>query len=181
MVVPTLGYTRVMKKDTHLVLGMVLVAAAIVVIVRLPAQGGGSASPVEAGDPVQTVAVPFATLAQGSQSNILARTNYLITSSDELTELWKIIDAATPPPEIDFEKNAVIAVFAGQQPTAGYAIAVSKVVDSGSRTVSVTLTKPDNTCMVGQVLTAPYEVAVVPATTLPFAHEDASITTACTN
>lgn len=170
-----------MKKNTHLILGMVLVMVAIVVIVRLPAQGGNSASPSAAGNQVQAGAVPFTTLARGTQSNILGRANYLITSSDELTKLWSIIDVATPPPEIDFKKNAVIAVFAGQQPTVGYAIAVSKVVDSSSRIVSVTLQKPDNTCMVGQVLTTPYEVAVVPATTLPFAHEDASITTACAN
>jgi hypothetical protein len=90
-----------------------------------------------------------------------------------------MINATTTPPKVDFEKNAVIAVFAGQQPSTGYAIQVSKVVDSSARLVSITIAKPDDGCMNGQSLTTPYELVTILTTSLPLAHEDLSATTMC--
>ncbi len=126
-----------------------------------------------------TVAVPFTPLASGSRSTVVDRVNYFITSATQLSELWKMVDATGTPPKIDFTKDAVIAVFAGKQPTAGYAIEVSKVLDSSSRLVSITIAKPDGSCITGQSLTAPYEIVAVPATTLPLAHEDIMTTPTC--
>src|SRR5665811_1832324 len=97
--------------------------------------------------------VPFTKIAQGMQSNVSTRANYLITSPSALSKLWKLIDATTTPPEIDFNRDAVVAVFAGERPTTGYAISVAKIEDTGMRTVSVTIAKPDTTCMTGQAFT----------------------------
>lgn len=160
-----------MKKDTHLVLGMVLVAAAIGTMVLVPGRSGTPAA----------VVVPVTALARGSSSTVPARVNYLITSSAELSELWGLVDAGGSPPPIDFATNAVLAVFAGAQPTTGYAIRVAKVQDAGTRLVSITLAAPAEGCPVGQALTAPYEIVAVPATALPLAHEDISATVGCTD
>jgi len=168
-----------MKKDTHLILGMVLVAVAIVVIVRLPVQGGAQEPTVDSSPQVSHIS--FTKLAEGTQSSVVTRTNYLVTSTDELERLWKLIDATTPSPEIDFSKDAVVAVFAGEKPTTGHAISVTKIEDTEERMVLVTLAEPGGDCMTGQALTTPYEIVIVPLTTLPFTHKDASITTACTN
>jgi len=125
------------------------------------------------------VAVSFTPLMQGTQSKVTRQVNYLITSSDALHELWEMVDATTTLPKIDFKTHAVVAVFAGEQPTTGYKIAVAEIEDSSARHVSITLTKPDSTCMVGQALTTPYEIVVVPTTSLPLTHEDNAITTDC--
>ena len=129
--------------------------------------------------PVSMAEVPFTEITHGMKSDVTERTNYLITSSDELKSLWKLINATGTPPKIDFNKNAVIAVFAGQQPTTGYSIAVAKIEDAGARIVSVTIAQPGNNCMAGQMLTAPYDVVAVPATVLPFAHQDILTTENC--
>jgi hypothetical protein len=107
--------------------------------------------------------------------------NYLITSSSQFGELWKVVTATGAPPKIDFKTHSVIAVFAGQKPTAGYAVAVAKIEDASARMVSITLAKPSDDCMLAQSITTPYQLISVPATSLSLAHEDISVTTTCAN
>jgi len=162
--------------------GAVIVLAVLGTFLIVYGKPGSAAPQPAAGNAAQTapaVDVSFTEVAHGLNSQVAERANYLITSTDELERLWKLIDAATLPPEVDFNKNAVIAVFAGEQPTTGYAISVAKVADAGIRVVSITLKKPDGSCMTGQALTAPYEVVMIPATSLPLAHEDVWTTTSC--
>ncbi|MDP2652107.1 MAG: protease complex subunit PrcB family protein [bacterium] len=161
-------------RNTLIVGGVAVAAIVIGVLVFL--RGGDSFSNASASP---ATVVSFTQLARGSHSKVTMRVNYLITSSDQLNELWKMVDATSTPPKIDFKKEAVIAVFAGEQPTAGYAISVAKVEDTSARIVSITLAKPDGRCMTGQVLTTPYELVTLPATSLPLAHEDISTTTSC--
>lgn len=123
--------------------------------------------------------VPFTVLASGSGSTVLARANYRITSDAQLRELWKMLSVETPVPSIDFAANDVIAVFAGDEPTAGYAIAVAHVQDGAERNVIVSLTSPDATCVLAQQKTQPFEVVELPRTDLPMAHEDVATTTSC--
>ncbi len=159
---------------------MAVIAAAIGVFFFY--SGDFSEGPSSIADSQQSaVIVPFTKIVSGSQSQVSRRVNYVITSSAELNELWKMVDTTATPPNIDFEKDAVIAVFAGERPTTGYAIEVSNVVDSNTRLVSITLTKPDGNCMTGQSLTTPYEIVAVPTTSLPLSHEDISTTVSCQN
>jgi len=176
------GYTRDMdmKQERLIIIGVALVAICIGVYLFLNGNFS-STTPLPAVSDTQptAVAVPFTPLLRGTYSNVTSRVNYFITSSDQLNELWKMINATTTPPKVDFEKNAVIAVFAGQQPSTGYAIQVSKVVDSSARLVSITIAKPDDACAKGKSLTTPYELVTIPTTSLPLAHEDLSATTKC--
>ena len=123
--------------------------------------------------------VPFTELAHGTLSTVSTRANYLITSSAELLALWAIIDAPGQTPTVDFTKNNVIAVFAGNEPAAGYSIKVSQIEDAQSRMVTVSLTKPGGSCLPAQPATSPYQVIELPKTTLPLAHEDTTVTTSC--
>ena len=127
------------------------------------------------------VVVPFTRIVQGDHSKVAARVNYLITSADEFDKLWEMVDASGTPPVVDFKTNVVMAVFAGEQPTTGYAINVSNIEDSTERNVSLTLAKPQSDCIEGQVITAPYEIVMVPATSLPLTHEDKITTNICPN
>jgi len=123
--------------------------------------------------------VVFTQIAHGAHSSVTRRTNYIVTSSSELTELWKMIEVEGQPPAIDFATHEVIAVFAGKEPTAGYDIKVSQVEDSASRKVTVLLTKPGGSCLLAQSVTNPYQVIVVPKTALDLTHEDLLTTVGC--
>jgi hypothetical protein len=123
--------------------------------------------------------VAFSQLEQGVESNVKDRVNYLITSPAELAQIWKMVHASGTPPTIDFSKEAVIAVFAGEKPTTGYEIGVASVADAAERIVSVTLKQPDSGCIEGQLVTTPYELAVVPSTSLPLTHKDIVTTVTC--
>ncbi len=125
------------------------------------------------------VAVPFMEIAHGTQSNVLARTNYLVTSVEELNKLWGIIDADGKVPSIDFSRNYVAAVFAGSQSTTGFTIEVSKVEDTSIRNVTVTITEPGKDCSKKKSATAPYAVIELPKTSLHLAHEDQTTITDC--
>lgn len=116
------------------------------------------------------ISVPFTKLAQGTQSTVSTRTNYLITSTSELEKLWKLIDAKGSPPAIDFTKNSVAAIFAGT---------IAKVEDTNVRTVMVALATPDGRCLPKNATTTPYEIVTVPVTSLPLAHTDISIPVVC--
>jgi hypothetical protein len=125
-----------------------------------------------------SVSVPFTKLAQGTESSIMLRTNYLITSQTELDDLWKLVGASSTPPQVAFEKQSVLAVFAGKEPSV--AIAVSKVEDMNVvRLVSVTLLQPEPTCPQPSGHASSYELVVVPATTLGLAHADTVTTLGC--
>jgi len=165
-----------------LVISSVSVAILAIGVVAFIYSGNNlSNTPLSASNETQiaAVAVPFTTIAQGSRSKIIKRINYAVMSSDELVKIWKMIDATSTPPEIDFNKDAVIAVFAGQKLSGGHSIKVSKIEDTDKRIVSVTLFQPGDDCVVGQSLTAPYELAIVPTTSLQFIHEDNIATTSC--
>jgi len=179
------GYTRDMHKTMRHILtgsGTVISFAVLGAFLIVYGRSGATAPQPAAGVVAQVVpvaAVPFTEVAHGLKSEVMERNNYVITSSGELASLWKLIDATGTPPEIDFKKNAVIAIFAGEQPTTGYAISVAKVEDAGARIVSITLTMPDRNCATGQSLTTPYDIVAVPATSLPFAHKDIPTTKGC--
>ncbi len=124
--------------------------------------------------------VSFVEITHGTQSEIKKRTNYLITSEEGLTKLWKLIQANAPEPKVDFTTHAIVAVFAGQKSTGGYSISVTKVEDGKMRDVVVALTKPGPDCMVTQAVTTPYQIVAVPMTSIEFTHQDFIETTSCT-
>lgn len=125
------------------------------------------------------VLVPFTMLAGGSQSNVTARVNYLITTQEDLSALWELLKEPPPVPTVDFNTKVVAAVFAGEVPTTGYAITVAEVKDIDKRIVKIELTKPDESCILAQSLTAPYQVIELPKTSLPFTHADTWTTKTC--
>ncbi|MFA5998198.1 MAG: protease complex subunit PrcB family protein [Candidatus Paceibacterota bacterium] len=172
-----------MQRDSRIILGVALVAVTVSVgfflFYRSDVQNGSLSAAVNTQQ--SATAVPFTPLAEGSRSTVTRRVNYLITSPDQLSKLWKMVDATGTPPAVDFKTQAVIAVFAGERPAAGYRIAVSKVEDASARVVSITIAEPAADCMLAQTITAPYEVVAVPVTSLPFTHEDVSVTTTCAN
>ncbi len=170
-------------RDTLIIIGLALVAVIAGSFIFLYGRGSlssASSSAVTYGAPATLAAtVPFTELAQGVRSTVSVRANYLITSQAQLVKLWKMIDARGQAPVIDFAKNDVIAVFAGKEPTAGYAVAVSKIEDTNTREVTVALTSPGGNCVLAQSVTEPYQVIELPKTVLALTHVDQEITASC--
>jgi hypothetical protein len=78
--------------------------------------------------------------------------------------LWKqLIDSSGAPLDVDFKKESVVFLLAGQRPTGGYHIAVSSVAPDGKDgvVVNAAVTPPPADSMNMQVLTYPYEVIAI--------------------
>lgn len=169
-----------MKREILIIIGLAAVAVAIGLFIFLRGRDTSpTVSPNLASAEQSVAVVPFTKITQGEKSTVTRRVNYLITSTDELQKLWKMVDATIPPPAIDFEKQAVLAIFAGNESTSS--IAIAKIEDTDTRLVSIAVTKPDSACVSKLAAPSPYEIVVVPATTLPLAHADLATTVSCPN
>lgn len=170
-------HTHLPHRDHSIIVGVVLLAAVGLPVFFL-AEGGFLPSPIVINDVhPAAMAVPFIELTAGTQSVVAKRVNYVLTSPDELKELWEIIDAPGTPPWINFNTHMVLAVFAGNESSTS--IAIAKIEDSHTRLVSVALTKPEGSCEEVSRGGTPYEIVAVPSTSLPLAHEDLAISTSC--
>lgn len=70
---------------------------------------------------------------------------------------------ADPAPAVDFARDMVVLVAAGQRPTGGTSVRVDGVgPEPGGAVVRYTVTEPGAGCMSTQVMTAPVEVVRAP-------------------
>lgn len=168
-------------KDTLTIAGVMFIAAVIGVPLFLYGPDNFSNAPThvvtETIPPARLV--PFSEIARGSHSTETRRVNYLITSRADLAQLWKMLDATSTPPEVDFTTRAVIAVFAGTQSESDCRIAVSRIEDTEVRTVIVSLTKPGINCAPSQSVTAPYAIVELSKTPLTLTHKDVLLRRSC--
>jgi hypothetical protein len=171
-----------MQRDAVMLTGAVVISVFIGVFIFF-SNGGNLASVFStvADNNSRNGVVQFTEIARGSQSAIDRRVNYFITSTDQLNRLWDTIDAPGSPPTVDFSTHAVIAVFAGQESSVSYEITVTKIEDADKRMVSITLAKPDDNCAVAQMTTTPYQLIILPTTSLPLDHEDQVINKNCSS
>lgn len=167
-----------MRRDAFILTGSAIIAVAIGSFIFF-SNGGNLADVFSAGvnNNQKNKVVPFTEIARGSQSAIDKRVNYFITSSDQFSELWGIVNATDAPPEVDFKTHAVIAVFAGNESSTS--IVVAKIEDTNARMVSIALANPSESCVSKQQAAIPYEIVVVPTTSLPLTHTDIVTTAGC--
>ena len=165
-----------MRRDFIGIVTVAIIAIAIGVYMFYSGQDVSSTFP---NNQPSAVIVPFIALAEGSRSKVELRVNYLIDTQEELAELWKFLEEPPPVPKVDFTKKVVAAVFAGEAPTSGYDINVVEVQDADKRVVKIELVKPDESCILAQSLTAPYQVIELSKTSLPFTHADVWTTKPC--
>jgi hypothetical protein len=98
-----------------------------------------------------------------------------VTDSDKYLVVWNGIFGGgpkdgrpMPPPDVDFKKEMVLAVFMGERYTGGYAVEIKDAVeDKGKLVVTVVERSPGPADIVTQAITNPFHVAVVKRSTLP--------------
>ena len=94
-------------------------------------------------------------------------------SAEEWQEKWTASGATTPPPDVadvDFEREVVVGLFAGEKPSGGWSIDpdVDVKVQGRFGSVNYTVVGPGDGCQTSQALTAPYLVLAVKASSVRF-------------
>jgi hypothetical protein len=102
-------------------------------------------------------------IGQWSSSGITTPTREMIRDDSAYARFWGSLRAGQRP-AVDFSRDVVIAVAAGQRMTGGHSIAVERVTRTGDGlAVEVVETVPGPGCMTTQALTQPVDVVVVAA------------------
>jgi PrcB C-terminal len=101
-------------------------------------------------------------LGQWTRTGISESRRLVIRDANAWAEFWSELGVGERP-EVDFPRDLVVAVAAGQRPTGGHEIAVGQVAqNSGALTISIVETTPGPNCMTTASLTQPVDVVVIP-------------------
>ena len=101
-------------------------------------------------------------IGQWTRTGIGEARRLVIRDANAWADFWSELGVGERP-TVDFSRDVVVAVAAGQRPTGGYEIAVDRVVNNnGELTAEVVETTPGPNCMTTASLTQPVDVVVVP-------------------
>jgi PrcB C-terminal len=102
-------------------------------------------------------------IGQWTRTGIGESRRLVIRDANAWAEFWSELGVGAKP-AVDFNKDIVIAVAAGQRSTGGYEIRVDQVrQNQGELVVEVVETAPGPNCMTTASLTQPVDVVLVPA------------------
>ncbi|MGZ8391677.1 MAG: protease complex subunit PrcB family protein [Gemmatimonadales bacterium] len=102
-------------------------------------------------------------IGQWTRTGIGESRRLVIRDANGWAQFWSELGVGLQP-AVDFNRDVVIAVAAGQRPTGGYEIVIDRVTQSdGQLTVEVVERTPGPNCMTTASLTQPVDVVVVPA------------------
>ncbi len=134
--------------------------AAPTYVAPTPAPAAAAAAPAPQPAPA---ALALRRIGQWSTSNVTAPARLLIRDDSAYAQFWASVGpGAGARPSVDFTRDIVIAVAAGQQSTGGHTIAVQRVTRVGDGlAVQVLETTPAPGCSVSQALTQPVDIVVV--------------------
>lgn len=97
-------------------------------------------------------------LAAGMDSNIDEPFIFIARTESDYLILKKLVAGFSSAKEIDFDKQAVVAAFAGTKNTGGYSV----LIDRSEGKTHVSVKNPPKDAIVTQALTQPYKIAVIP-------------------
>jgi hypothetical protein len=125
-------------------------------------QGQDSASAQGYAPYGNSAALEVRRVGQWTRTGVAEARRLVIRDANTWAEFWSELGVGERP-EVDFTRDLVVAVAAGQRPTGGHEIAVDKVThNDGVLTISVLETSPGPNCMTTASLTQPVDVVVVP-------------------
>ena len=109
----------------------------------------------------EEVIVNYEVIQQGTYSGKKDTVAQVITTQQDWEQLWKqhvsVLVPQPPVPEIDFETEVVVAIFAGEKKSGGYATVIKKVsAELNDVVVRYKLTDPQPNSFTIQVITQPY-------------------------
>jgi hypothetical protein len=102
-------------------------------------------------------------IGQWTNTGISESRRLVIRDANTWARFWAELGVGERP-AIDFSRNLVVAVAAGQRKSGGYEIAVRRVAQAnGDLTIEVEEITPGPNCMTTSALTQPVDVVVLPA------------------
>jgi uncharacterized membrane protein len=103
------------------------------------------------------------TIAKGEDSRLVEPRRFVIRDPQAFAAVWTAhAGSDIGMPRIDFDAQMVVAVFAGERPTAGYGIAVAATRrEPDALVIVVDETSPDPSGVAAQVMSSPYHVAAI--------------------
>ncbi len=119
--------------------------------------------------------IPFTTIDAGLYSGINTRGGLVVRNDGEWIDLWsrhtKDQIPAPPPPNIDFQSQMVVCVFAGTKPSGGYAVRITRVISDGQRLIAYAEESTSPGAFTTMALTQPYHIVKLAANDLPVVFE----------
>ena len=107
--------------------------------------------------------VQFRRIGQWTHTGISERRRLVIRDANGWAAFWSELGVGDRP-ALDFTRDLVVAVAAGQQSSGGHEISVTQVTNAnGELRIEVVETSPGPNCMTTTALTQPVDVVVVPA------------------
>jgi hypothetical protein len=104
-------------------------------------------------------------IGQWTRTGIGEARRLVIRDANAWAAFWSELGVGERP-AVDFSRDVVVAVAAGQRSTGGYEIAVNRVSNNdGELSIEVVETEPGPNCMTTASLTQPVDVIVVPSVT----------------
>jgi hypothetical protein len=101
-------------------------------------------------------------IGQWTHTGINEKRRLVIRDANGWAAFWSELGVGDRP-AVDFTRDLVVAVAAGQQSTGGHEIAVDRVSqNNGELTIEVVETSPGPNCMTTSALTQPVDVVVIP-------------------
>jgi len=105
----------------------------------------------------------FETFKKGFYSGIREKGEFIIKNKEDFLKLWKNLSAnfipPPEPPEINFEKFMLIAVFMGNKSTGGFNIQIERIIEKNEEiSVYVKEESPGKNCIVTMAFTQPYHI-----------------------
>jgi hypothetical protein len=92
----------------------------------------------------------------------------LVTDAETFKGYWQVLYPKLAPPEVDFTKQAVVVLMAGERPTAGYSIQVSRLGEKEEEIViHYRVVSPPADAVTAQVITRPWTLQVITKPTKP--------------
>jgi hypothetical protein len=102
-------------------------------------------------------------LGQWTRTGIAESRRLVIRDANAWSQFWSELGVGERP-NVDFTRDVVVAVAAGQRSTGGFEIAVDRITQTdGELSVEVVERTPGPNCMTAASLTQPVDVVVVPA------------------
>lgn len=97
------------------------------------------------------------TLAEGSYGKIEQPFLFVVRSAETYRRLQRAVEDLPSTTGIDYEKQAIVAAFAGTRNTGGYSVEIDETGDK----ISIKVNNPPADAIVIDALTMPYKIAVV--------------------
>jgi hypothetical protein len=148
----------------------ILLIAILIAIFLVACGGKENKAEEQKGTTLEPGAVGYTLLASGAQSGITEPMDTIITTEAELDSVWKdhysYMGFTPEAPSIDFNKDVVVGVFLGDQPSTGFWIRLDSVyIKDDQEIVAMSMNNgPDTSAVVLEMVTQPFVIASITKT-----------------